>query len=181
MQPLPIHLPPVPVIETERLILRGHRPEDFEAFHALWSDPQVVAMITGKPSTPSETQSRLLRHIGHWAALGWGYWALEDKATGLFAGDVGFGWFRRDIVPSIDGMPEMGWVLSPDVHGRGYATEAARAALQWMDASMPGAETCAIFHPENTASMRVAEKIGFAFWTMGQFHGEDTPIYRRSA
>ncbi|WP_196260704.1 GNAT family N-acetyltransferase [Pelagibacterium limicola] len=175
------HLPPVPVIETPRVVLRGHRPEDFDAFHGIWSDPEVVAMITGRPSAKSDNQTRLMRHIGHWSAFGWGYWAVEDKATGLFVGDVGFGQFRRDMNPSIDGIPEMGWVLSPPFQGKGYATEAGLAALEWMDKAMPGTKTCAIFHPDNQGSMRVAEKLGFSFWTMGTFKGEDTPVYVRAA
>jgi RimJ/RimL family protein N-acetyltransferase len=181
MQTRPTQLPPVPIIETDRLILRGHHPDDFDDFHAMWSVPDVIAMITGKPSARSETQTRLMRHIGHWAAFGWGYWALEDKATGQFAGDVGFGWFRRDIVPLIDDMPEMGWVLAASFHGKGYATEAGRAALAWMDKAMPRTKTCALFHPENKGSIRVADKLGFTPWTIGQFKGEDTPIYMRPA
>jgi RimJ/RimL family protein N-acetyltransferase len=106
---------------------------------------------------------------------------LEDKATGQFAGDVGFGWFRRDIVPLIDDMPEMGWVLAASFHGKGYATEAGRAALAWMDKAMPRTKTCALFHPENKGSIRVADKLGFTPWTIGQFKGEDTPIYMRPA
>lgn len=179
MQTLPSHLPPVPVMETERLILRGHRIEDFEAFHAMWSHPTTFAMISGKAATPAESQGKILGNIGHWAAFGWGYWAVEDKATGAFVGDVGLGRFRRDITPSINEMPEIGWVLAPAFHGKGYATEAARAALGWMDAAMPGTPTCCIFHPDNTGSMRVAEKLGYSFWQTAQFKGEDTQVYRR--
>lgn len=179
MRTLPANLPPVPMLETDRLIMRGHRPGDFDAVHAMWSNPDVVARITGQPSTLSETQTRLMRHIGQWAAFGWGYWALENKTTGEFAGEVGFGWFRRDISPSIEDMPEMGWVLCPQFHGKGYATEAGLAALAWMDKAMPGTKTCCIFHPDNKVSMDVAEKLGFSFWQTGKFKGENAPIYRR--
>ena len=65
-----------PVIETERLILRGHRAEDFEAIAAQWADPAVVKYIGGTPSSREASWSRLLRYPGHWQMLGFGYWIL---------------------------------------------------------------------------------------------------------
>jgi len=178
---LPVHLPPVPTLETERLRLRGHRAGDFAAVHALWADPKVVQFITGKPSTEMESQIRLLRYIGHWAAYGFGYWVVEEKHTGAFVGDVGFGALMRDMEPPVSGMPEIGWVLSPDHHGKGYATEAARAAVQWADENITGVSTFCIFHPDNPGSIRVAEKLGYSYWQTAQYMGGDTPVYRRSA
>jgi len=79
----------VPRLETERLILRGHDVADFESSAAMWADPEVVARISGMPSTAAESWSRLLRYIGHWQALGYRYWVLESKVDGAF---VGGGW-----------------------------------------------------------------------------------------
>ena len=79
---------PVPVIETERLILRGHVLEDSEASLALWTDPEVTRFIGGKPSTTEEVWPRLLRYAGHWSLLGFGYWAITEKATGRFVGEA---------------------------------------------------------------------------------------------
>lgn len=59
-----------PTLETERLILRPHRVQDFEAVAALWAEPEVVRFISGTPSAPEESWARLLRYIGHWQALG---------------------------------------------------------------------------------------------------------------
>lgn len=171
-------LPDVPRLETERLILRGHLLSDLEPLYRMWADPRVLRYLGVTSQTRQDCNSRLLRYIGHWAAHGWGYWAVIDKASGAYAGDVGLGLHKRDITPSIDHMPEIGWVLSPDQEGRGIATEAARAALEWFDAAQPGSTTCCIFHPDNAASIRVAEKLGYRFWTMGSYHG-DTPIYVR--
>lgn len=174
-------LPPVPEIETDRLRLRAYRPDDFAALHAMWNDERCYRYITGKPARRSDTETRLTRAIGHWAAYGFGYWVVEENTGGAFVGTVGFGQFRRDITPPIDDMPEIGWVLTPWAHDRGYATEAARAALAWGDAHFGPHTTCCIFHPEHAASKRIAEKLGYTLWQIGRFNGEATPIYVRTA
>ena len=174
-------LPPVPVLETERLVMRGHTPEDFDNVHRLWSTPAVAQFITGHPSTEMESQMRLLRYIGHWAAYGFGYWCVSERDTGDFVGDVGFGKLKRDMVPPVSGEPEIGWVLMPEHHGKGYATEAARAALEWGDVSFGGSGTFCIFHPDNAGSIRVGEKLGYRFSHNAQYMGGDTPVYVRPA
>lgn len=174
-------LPSVPVLETERLIMRGHRPEDFESVHRLWTDPAVYQFITGQASTQMESQVRLLRYIGHWAAYGFGYWHVTERSTGDFVGDVGFGKLKRDMIPAISGEPEIGWVLMPEHHGKGYATEAAGAALAWGDANFGESGTFCIFHPDNAGSIRVGEKLGYTFSHTAQYMGGDTPVYVRPA
>lgn len=178
---LPTFLPPVPILETGRLILRGHRAGDFAALAALMSDEEVVRYITGKPLTPAEAQIRLLRYIGHWAAYGFGYWLIEEKTSGAFVGNVGFGALMRDMDPPVSGMPEIGWVLAKAHHGKGYATEAARAALDWGDAHFGKTDTFCIFHPDNPGSIRVAEKLGYSYWQTAQYMGGDTPVYLRKS
>ena len=74
----------VPVLETERLKLRGHRLDDFIASAAMWADPNVTRHIGGKPLTEEESWTKFLRYVGHWALLGFGYWVVEEKATGSF-------------------------------------------------------------------------------------------------
>jgi RimJ/RimL family protein N-acetyltransferase len=59
---------------------------------------------------------RLLRYVGHWAVLGFGYWVVEEKASGEFVGETGFADYRREMKPSLDGAPEIGWVLTPRFH-----------------------------------------------------------------
>jgi RimJ/RimL family protein N-acetyltransferase len=148
-------------IETKRLTLRGHTLQDFDALHAMWSEPAVYRHIIGRPSTREEAWSRLLRYCGHWSLFGYGYWVVEERATGNYVGEIGFADYHRDIDPPLDGRPELGWALKTAVHRKGYATEALQAVTAWGDAHFAGKETSAIIAPENTASMRVAEKIGF--------------------
>jgi len=151
----------VPVVETERLRMRGHRLEDFDNSLAMWADPVVVQYTTGKPQTREDVWMRMLRYGGLWAFLGYGYWAVEEKATGAFVGEIGFADFRREIEPALDGMPEIGWVLATQMHGKGYATEAVKGAVAWGDQQFGASKTCCIIHPDNTASVRVAEKCGY--------------------
>jgi RimJ/RimL family protein N-acetyltransferase len=166
------------VIETERLRLRAHGLEDFEPCTAMWGDPDVARFIGGRPSTREESWGRLLRYAGLWALLGFGYWAVEESATGAFVGDVGFADFKRAIEPSLEGLPEMGWALSPAFHGKGYASEAVAGALAWADARFE--RTACIITPENEASIRVALKTGFREALRTSFRDDPTILYYRS-
>jgi RimJ/RimL family protein N-acetyltransferase len=179
MTPRRTSLEAAPVLQTERLVLRPHAAGDFESVCALWEDPQVVRHILGRPSTREESWARLLRYAGHWMLLGFGFWAITRKDGGRFIGEIGMADFRREMSTSLEGDPEMGWVLSPHAHGKGYATEAASAALAWSDRELRCPTTCMI-DPENRASIRVAEKLGFTELARSTYKGEPTVLYRRS-
>jgi RimJ/RimL family protein N-acetyltransferase len=173
-----------PVIETERLRLRGYRREDFAECAAMWGDAGVTRYVGGKSLTEEETWARVLRYIGHWGWMGFGYWVVEEKASGNFAGEVGFADWKREIEPTLKGVPELGWVLQTRVHGKGYATEAARAAMAWGDANISSArpslgKMVCIIHPEHTRSIRVAEKCGFREVLRTTYHGEPTVLFAR--
>lgn len=171
----------VPVLETERLRMRAHRADDFDLACAMWSEPVVIRHTSGTPQPGEEVWKRMLRYGGLWSMLGYGYWAVEDKATGAFIGEVGFADFKREMTPSLDGMPEVGWVLAPHTHGKGFATEAVRAALAWGDQRFGTAMTCCMIHPENAASIRVAGKCGYREWQRAKYKEHDVIVYRRDA
>src|ERR1700683_3795866 len=120
----------VPVLETERLKLRGPPLDDFPKFAAMWADPNVCRYIGGKPLNEEESWTKFLRYAGHWSLLGFGYWAVQEKSSGNFVGEIGFADYKRELEPSLKGEPEIGWVLASAAHGKGYATEAVRAATQ---------------------------------------------------
>lgn len=166
----------IPTLTTSRLILRPHRPDDFDACAALWADPAVTRFIQGRPQSREEVWSRLLRYAGHWQWLGYGYWAVEQG--GRFVGELGLADFQRQMDPPL-GVPELGWALSPAVWGKGYATEALQAALAWADAELDAAETACIVAPENVVSLRVAEKLGYRQSARTLYRGEDTLVFRR--
>jgi RimJ/RimL family protein N-acetyltransferase len=169
----------VPVLETERLSLRRHRIEDFPDCAAMWSDPNVTRYIRESPFSEEETWTRLLRVIGHWALLGFGYWAIEEKGTGNFLGEVGFADYRRELKPSLAGIPEIGWVFASHAHGQGYATEAVRAVSEWGEAHLGVMRTACIIAPENAASIRVAAKCGYREFQRTTYHGHATQMYVR--
>jgi|SRR5581483_9086358 len=171
----------IPILETERLHLRAHRVDDFPDSARMWSDPNVTRYIRDTPFTPEETWSRLLRYIGHWTLLGFGYWAVEEKETGSFVGEVGFADYRRNITPPLDGIPEIGWALAPQGHGRGFATEAVLAVTAWGDSHFARKRTACIIAPDNLASIRVAVKSGYQEWMRTTYHGNPTVMYVREA
>ena len=162
----------IPTIETARLTLRPHRLDDFDAHAALWADEDVVRFITGAPSTREQSWSRMLRIAGMWHHMGFGFLAIVEKESGLFIGEAGFLEARRQMEPSIEGTMEVGWALMPSAHGRGYATEALTALIDWGKAHFPGKPMSCIISPENKASLRVADKLGFRETARAQYNGE---------
>ena len=147
----------VPTLETERLLLRAFRSSDLDDYAAMRSDPEVVRYLTGGGPEPWE-RGRSSRHlafiIGHWQVWGFGTWAVEHKETDEFIGAVGF-W-------EPEGWPgfELAWTLARPCWGYGYATEAARAALAFAFTTLKREHVISLIHPENQASIRVAERIG---------------------
>ncbi|MDF2901750.1 MAG: acetyltransferase [Phenylobacterium sp.] len=168
-----------PVIETERLILRGHTKADLDACAALWGDEEVTRYIGGRPFARDEVWARLLRYVGHWQEMGYGFWAITEKDSSRFIGELGFADFKRALEPSFGDTPEMGWVLSPaGGHGKGYASEAAAAALAWADARFDQGRTVCMIHPDNGPSLRVAEKAGFREFARTDYHGPSILLER---
>lgn len=166
-----------PILETARLRLRAHRPDDFAGCLAIWSDPEVVRHIGGKPSTGEEAWRRLLTYAGLWSLLGFGYWAIEERPSGAYVGDIGFAEFQRGIEPSLRGMLECGWALARAAHGQGYASEALAAIEAWRRAHFPERRAACIIAPANLASIRVAGKAGLRRWCETTYHGEPTLVF----
>lgn len=152
------------------MILRPHGLSDFDDSFALWSDPEITRHISGQPQTREAVWQRLLRYAGLWSLIGYGYWAVCERDTGRFVGEVGLADFHRDIDWGEDA-PECGWVISPRAQGRGYATEAAAAALAWRDRMLPGRRTVCMIGAENGASLRIAHKCGFRHFRDADYHG----------
>lgn len=146
-----------PVIETERLILRGFEERDLDAFAAMQADAEVMRFIS--PSGPRDravTWRDMAQAIGHWALRGHGLWALEEKGTGAFLGRVGI--IRPEGWPEI----ELAYALARPAWGRGFATEAGRAALRWAFGTLGLARVASFIAPGNAASQAVARRLGAA-------------------
>lgn len=171
---------PFPALETERLALRVHGLDDFQDSAAMWGDARVTRYIGGKPLGSEEVWARLLRHAGHWTLLRYGFWVIRERSSHRFVGETGFADLRRTVAPALDA-PEIGWALAPWAQGKGYATEAVRAALAWGDAHLPGRRTVCLIHPQNAASLRIAGKCGFVARAQTVYRGEPANLYERRA
>ena len=169
----------IPTLETERLILRPHRVDDFDSYVEMWSDPDVVRFISGKPSDRETTWWRLLRHAGHWQHLGFGFFAIEEKATGAFVGEGGFMEAKRVLEPSIEGTLETGWALMPTGQGWGYATEAMSAAIAWAEGAFKGMRMTCIIDPDNLPSIRVARRLGFEELARTSYKDSTIAVFER--
>lgn len=170
-----------PTIETERLRLRSFRPEDLEPQAAMLADPEVVRHLGGYVHSREESWRRMIASPGMWVMLGYGYWAVERRADGVMIGQVGFGDFKREMVPSIEGLPEMGWVFATSGQGQGCALEAVSAALAWADEAGIGEQYTAIIAPGNDRSARLAGKVGFVKGPDALYRDEPIWLFRRPA
>ncbi|GAB2954215.1 GNAT family N-acetyltransferase [Hymenobacter coalescens] len=171
--------PAIPRLETPDLILRGPQPDDLTEAAAMHQDPAFYRYLGNEPQDEETVWRRLLAQLGCWSMMGYGSWAVEEKSTGRFIGGVGFFDYQRDLTPSIKGVPEAGWVLTPRVHGRGYASQALTAALAWADAHLPAARTTCIIDPDNEASLRLARKFGYQEFARSPYHGQEIVLLER--
>ena len=146
----------------------------------MWADPAVTLHIGGKPFTEEESWTRLLRYVGHWAMLGFGYWVVEEKASRAPVGYVGFADKKRPAEHPASGAPEMGWTLAAAAHGNGYATEAVQAALEWGGGFFgAGARTVCVISTDNAASIHVARKCGFRQFATASRYGLGRLVFER--
>jgi RimJ/RimL family protein N-acetyltransferase len=170
-----------PTIDTARLRLRAPTPNDFEAACQLWAHPDVYRYTGGSPGSREEVWRRLLANAGTWALLGYGSWAVEQRSDGAYLGQVGFLHAMREMQPPFGADEvEAGWALAPAAHGRGVASEAVGAALEWADAHLPGRPIVCIVSPGNAPSLKVASKFGFRERARGAYHGEPTIQFERT-
>ncbi len=169
----------IPVLNTPRLRLRGPEPTDLHTSMELWRNPEVNRHITSAPQSREACWSRILRYIGHWHAMGYGYWVVERLSDNEFVGELGFGNGKRDITPPLTDDPEIGWVLTPTMHGQGYATEAATAALAWRDTTLPPGPTNCIISTHNSPSLRLAARLGFSVVTETHYHDHEIRVLKR--
>ena len=169
----------VVIVETERTRLRPHRYSDFEDVAAFWAEPAVVEHVMPGSLPRSEAWTRLLRYVGHWQMLPYGYWVIEDRQTGEFLGEVGFADWKREIVPSIEGLPELGYAIKPSVQGQGLAMETIQAALNWADKNIAAKETVALINPVHAVSLKIARKTGFGEPETVPFRNASILVLRR--
>src|SRR5258707_2081963 len=167
------------VLETERLILRRPVAEDFPAYAHMWADPDVNRFLGGVPLSEEEAWLKFMRAFGHWALMGYGFWAVCERNSGARIGATGLLNVKRAIAPSLEGTPEIGWSFAKPAQGKGYATEAVRAALAWGDRRFGKPRICCIIAPDNAASLNVAAKTGFREAARTTYKAEPTILLYR--
>ena len=146
---------PIPTLTTDRLILRPFRDDDLDAYAEIVADAEVMRYIgDGKPMDRDAAWRQMALIVGHWQLRGYGMWAVEARENGAFMGRIGF--FNPEGWPGF----ELGWTLGRQWWGKGYATEGARAALDFGWQELGRDHVISLIRPENQPSIRVAERLG---------------------
>jgi len=148
-------------LQTERLTCERLSPDHAGYLSRLLLDPLLARTLWPWPHPPCEIDVRLglAAQIDHWERHGFGIWLLRDRATGEM---IGRGGLQYTDVTGVSAV-EVGWAISPERWGQGYATELARAAVGVALSQMELDQLIAITLPDNAASRRVMEKAGFAY------------------
>jgi len=169
---------PLP-LQTERLVIRPYRDDDATALHDVFGSPEVMRWTPSPPSKDvAETAQRLARTMAFTARQppGFGLWALELKTPSEFLGQVG-------LFPVEGKGPEVevAYELAPRVWGHGYATEAARALVEYGFRELGLGRIVALILPDNARSRNVASKCGMRLEQPERFYGLDLLVYAREA
>jgi RimJ/RimL family protein N-acetyltransferase len=128
-----------------------------------------------------ECWRRLMAAVGGWQLNGFGTWAVERKDDGKLVGNAGIFTAWRAMEPEFGEDPEMGWIFAAEAHGKGVASEACRAVLNWIEANLEPTPIWAIVAPENEASLKLAAKLGFQKVSETVYHNDPTVVLKRAA
>lgn len=165
----------VPTLETERLILRGFRPDDTEPFIAAMAKAEFASTITreGRALDRTEAWRNLATVNGSWSLCGFGNWVVVEKTTGLPVGRLG------PFAPP--GWPdfEIGWAIFPEHWRKGYGQEGAAAAMVWVRETLGRDYVIHCILPTNIASQKLARSLGSELeGTWGPPWGGEVGIWR---
>lgn len=169
-----------PTLQTERLILRPHGLEDFDAYAEMLRTIDVG--VTSGLTSLSREQAwvRFLRGFGFWAMHARGPLGVIEKSTGAYVGEVGVADFERDITPSHCHMPEFFWAITLAARGRGFASEAVQKMTLWADENCAENTFCCLIDEDNLPSQNVARKAGFKRAYAASYQGAECGVYVRA-
>ena len=158
-------------LETDRLVLRMFRDSDLDAYAEMCGDAEVMKYLGGVPMTRAEAWRNMAMVLGHWQLCGFGLWAVEDRLSGQLVGRVGC--WRPEGWPGM----ELAWILRREFWGRGYATEAARAALDVAFGPLGQSHVISMIDAENQPSIRVAQRLRMRLEGQASLMGHPVLIY----
>ena len=163
----------IPVVETERLVLRAFRSADLDAFAAMSADAEVMRFIgSGETLDRNAAWRNMAGFNGHWTLNGCGMWAIERKSDGAFLGRVGL--HHPPYWPAL----EAGWTLARSAWGQGYAREGARAAIDFAHRTLPPQRLVSFIRPGNQRSVNVALALGARLEGLSDLLGTPVEVYR---
>ncbi|MEL7246130.1 MAG: GNAT family N-acetyltransferase [Cyanobacteria bacterium J06573_2] len=163
----------IPILKTQRLILREFRESDLDDYAQMSADAEVMRYIgTGKILSREESWRSMAAIMGHWHFRGYGLWAVEEQKSGEMIGRIGCwkpeGWIGLEI----------GWCLRKAFWGNGFATEAGLASMDFAFNKLEQSHVISLIHPDNLASIEVAEKLGEKFEKEIEILGKKALVYR---
>jgi RimJ/RimL family protein N-acetyltransferase len=145
----------IPEVRTERLVMRGFREEDLDAWAEISADSEVTRWVGDEDGLSREDAWRRMAYfVGHWELRGCGQWALVEQETGQLVGRAGL------VYPEAWPGLEVGWLVARAHWGRGFAPEAGRAAMEWARSELGADHIISLIEDHNHRSARVAEKLG---------------------
>ena len=159
--------------------MREFAEADLDDHAAILSAPVVMEHFGGHLFGREESWRRLLGGVGLWRLQGTGLLAVERKSDRKLVGHVGLFDYHREITPSIEGRPELGYIFAKEVHGQGIAREACEALLDWADRTLDADEMVAMISIGNTPSIKLAERLGFERQPDGVYRDEPISLWRR--
>ena len=162
---------PMPELETERLLLRGWQPDDFDCVAAIFGDEDNARYIGGTKE-PWQAWRHMASCFGHWHLHGYVSFAVVEKDTGQTIGIAGpwnpEGWPE----------PEVGWALRPGSHGKGFGTEAAREGMRYVYEDLGWQTAISLIDKDNHGSKHVAAKLGATFEREHVLFGHPAEVWR---
>ncbi len=146
----------IPTLTTERLLLRAFEKDDLDPFASMVSDIEVMQRATydGTIMTRTQAWNWLCFMLGHWHMRGYGIWGIEEKSSGELIGRIGL-----QFLDSFDDV-ELVWMLAASAWGKGFASEGARAAIDFGLNKLVLPRIAAVIRQENIPSIRLAERLG---------------------
>ncbi len=152
----------IPSLETERLLLRAPKPQDYPTYVSFFADAEASSFYGG-PLSPDQTWRVLAMDFGHWALRGYGRWVIESRESGKMVGSCGLWW--------PEGLPrsELTWWLLPEARGKGFATEASIAAISFGYDVLKWDLVETHMNDNNVSARRLVERLGGTVIVREQF------------